>query len=407
MTPAPAAARTVTVLGLGQVFAWGATYYLPAVLARPIAQDTGWPLTWIVGALSLGTLVSGLAAPAVGRRIDRLGGRPVLAASALLFAAGLGGLAVAPGLLAYLACWLVLGLGMGAGLYDAAFGTLGRLYGQDARKHITVLTLFGGFASTLCWPLSAWLVSAVGWRGTCLAYACLHLCVVLPAYLWLLPRRAARATPAPQDGIAGEPAPPADGTTTPAAAHRTRFLLLATSGALTAAIGAVVAVHLLALLQGRGIPLAAAVALGALIGPAQVGARLVEMVLGRYHHPVWTMGAAAMLMFTGTALLYGDGLGVAVALVLYGAGMGIHSIARGAVPLALFGATHYASMMGRLARPGAIIGALAPTLVAMLWAATSDGAVLLALAGGTALNLVVVGLLLFDWRRSGAPRTHA
>ena len=169
MTPAPAAARTVTVLGLGQVFAWGATYYLPAVLARPIAQDTGWPLTWIVGALSLGTLVSGLAAPAVGRRIDRLGGRPVLAASALLFAAGLGGLAVAPGLLAYLACWLLLGLGMGAGLYDAAFGTLGRLYGQDARKHITVLTLFGGFASTLCWPLSAWLVSAVGWRGTCLA----------------------------------------------------------------------------------------------------------------------------------------------------------------------------------------------------------------------------------------------
>jgi hypothetical protein len=105
-------------------------------------------------------------------------------------------------------------------------------------------------------------------------------------------------------------------------------------------------------------------------------------------------------MFTGTALLYGGGFSLAVALVLYGAGMGIHSIARGAVPLALFGAAQYASMMGRLARPGAIIGALAPTLVAMLWAATSDGAVLLALGGCTALNLLVVGLLLLDWRRS-------
>jgi MFS family permease len=401
MTPARHAARTVTVLGAGQIFAWGATYYLPAVLARPIAQDTGWPLTWIVGALSLGTLVSGLAAPAVGRRIDRIGGRPVLAASAAMFAVGLGGLAIAPGLLAYLACWLLLGLGMAAGLYDAAFGTLGRLYGQDARRHITVLTLFGGFASTVCWPLSAWLVAEVGWRGACLAYACLHLCLVLPAYLWLLPRQPAGDAPAVRDAGDAQAAPDTDDAAARAKTgqHR-RFLLLAASGALTAAIGAVVAVHLLALLQGRGISLAAAVALGALVGPAQVGARLVEMLLGRYHHPVWTMAAAALLMFTGTALLYGGGFSLAVALVLYGAGMGIHSIARGAVPLALFGAAQYASMMGRLARPGAIIGALAPTLVAMLWAATSDGAVLLALGGCTALNVLVVGVLLLDWRRS-------
>ncbi len=388
----PAPARTLTALGIGQILAWGATYYLPAVLAQPIARDTGWPLTWIVAALSLGTLVSGLVAPFVGRRIDHIGGRPVLVASALLIAAGLCGLALAPNLAAYLACWFVLGLGMAAGLYDAAFGTLGRLYGQDARQRITVLTLFGGFASTVCWPLSAWLVASVGWRGTCLAYAGLHLFVVAPMYLLLLPRQTVAET--------AQAAAPTARAAASLGVKRLQFLLLAASGALTAAIGAIVAVHLLALLQQRGVSLAAAVALGALIGPAQVGARVIEMLLGRFHHPLWTMAVAALLMFAGTAMLYSDTVVVGVALVLYGAGMGIHSIARGTVPLALFGPDRYATVMGRLARPGAIVGAIAPTLVAMLWAASSDAAVLASLLLGTTLNLLVVGVLVLDWRRA-------
>ena len=91
---------------------------------------------------------------------------------------------------------------MGAGLYDAAFATLGRLYGREARGAITNLTLFGGFASTVCWPLSAFLVGALGWRGTCLAYAGLQLAVALPAHLALLPREPPTAATAPPGSTA-------------------------------------------------------------------------------------------------------------------------------------------------------------------------------------------------------------
>ena len=189
--------RVVAALGIVQILAWGSSYYLLAVLAGPIARDTGWPYAWVIGGVSLGLLVAGLAAVRVGRTIDSRGGRPVLAAAALLLAGGLALLAAAPGIPLYLAAWLVLGLGMGAGLYDAAFSTLGRLYGAQARGAITALTLWGGFASTVCWPLSAFLVESVGWRGACLAYAGLHLVLTLPLCLFALPREAPRPASAP------------------------------------------------------------------------------------------------------------------------------------------------------------------------------------------------------------------
>jgi MFS family permease len=158
----------ITALGLTQILAWGSSYYLPAVLAEPIARDTGWPLSWVVGGLSLGLLMAAIVSPRVGTAIERHGGRPVLALSAIAIGTGQLGLALAPNLAAYIAAWLVIGVGMGAGLYDAAFATLGRLYGHDARAAITTLTLFGGFASTVCWPLSAFMLSTIGWRGACL-----------------------------------------------------------------------------------------------------------------------------------------------------------------------------------------------------------------------------------------------
>src|SRR4051794_33688464 len=161
----------ITVLGVTQILAWGSTFYLPAVLASPIATETGWPLTWVVGGLSLGLLLAGLISPYVGLMIERHGGRPVLMASAVLFAVGQLGLGLAHSVTTYVAAWLVIGVGMGTGLFDAAFGTLGRLYGRDARLAITTLTLFGGLASTVCWPLSAFLVGKLGWRGTCFAYS--------------------------------------------------------------------------------------------------------------------------------------------------------------------------------------------------------------------------------------------
>jgi MFS family permease len=147
----------VTALGIVQILAWGSSFYFPAVLAEPIVADTGWSLGWVVGGVSIGLLVAGLIAPRVGAIIERKGGRPVLAASSLLYAAGLAGIGFAPTLPLYLLAWVVLGAGMGTGLYDAVFAALGKLYGKEARTPITNLTLFGGFASTVCWPLSAFL----------------------------------------------------------------------------------------------------------------------------------------------------------------------------------------------------------------------------------------------------------
>jgi MFS family permease len=376
----------ISALGVMQILTWGSSFYLPAVLAGPVAEGTGWPLAGVVGGLSLGLLVAAFASPHVGAAIHRYGGRPVLALAALLLAAGLTTLALAPVLPVYLAGWLLLGLGMGCGLYDPAFATLGRLYGAEARPAITTLTLWGGFASTVCWPLSAFLVAHVGWRGACLAYAGLHLAVTLPLVLLLIPK--APALPATTGHHQADTAPPSK-------RERQAFLLFAGVLILGGAIMSLVSVHLLTLLQARGVALASAVSYGALIGPAQVGARIVEMSFKGRHHPLWTLTAALGLVALGLVLLALGLPGIGAWLVLYGGGNGIYSIARGTVPLALFGPVHYPLVVGRLARPGLIAQALAlPTGAFMLTHASPNALWWLLLA----LSLANLGLVGSLWR---------
>ncbi|HBK08074.1 MAG TPA: MFS transporter [Acetobacteraceae bacterium] len=346
-----------TTVGLAQILAWGSSYYLISVLAKPIGTDTGWPLSWIVGGLSLGFLVSGLVSPKVGHLIEGHGGRPVLAASAVLLSAGLSMLALAPNIPIYFAAWVVLGGAMGAGLYDPAFSTLGRIYGDSARGAITQVTLFGGFASTVCWPLSALMVDHIGWRGACAAYAAIHLLVTLPLYWFGLPAEAgARATAQVAHGPAQTIRPD----------HRTVFLLLAAGLTLASVIMTVVSIHLLTILQARGIALAAAVGLGALVGPSQVGARILETLFGRKVHPIWSMVASTVLVAVGLGMLVGAPGIVGFGIVLYGSGSGIRSIARGTVPLALFGREGYAVLMGKLAMPTLVAQAASPFLGAVM-----------------------------------------
>lgn len=380
----------VSALGVTQILAWGSSYYLPAVLARPIAADTGWPLPWIVGGLSLGLFVAGICAPTVGRTIQRRGGRPVLAAGSILLAVGLAWLAFSPSLAVFIAGWIVMGAGMSAGLYDAGFATLGRLYGREARPSITTLTLFGGFASTVCWPASAFLVESFGWRIACLVYAGIHLLLALPLHLVAVPPIVGDR-PAADDGVT-VPAVPSDVPARPWA-----FPLLAAILTMAALISSMLSVHLLTLFQLRGYDLAGAVALGALIGPSQVGARAMEMLLGRHYHPAWTMLASVALIAAGVALLLVGFSVPALALICYGAGNGLHTIARGALPLVLFDPAHYAAFMGRLAFPSLLVQAAAPSAGA--WLLHGDGTLMLAVLSGFALLNTVLCVLL-AWRQT-------
>ncbi|MDX8447938.1 MFS transporter [Mesorhizobium captivum] len=369
----------VSALGATQILAWGSSYYLPAVLAAPIAADTGWSLASVVAGLSCGLLLAGLVSPITGRLIQRHGGRPVLAASSLLLAAAHLLLAAANIYPLYLLAWLLMGLGMSSGLYDAGFATLGRLYGLGARGAITNLTLFGGFASTVCWPLSAFLVQHEGWPFACVCYAAIHLLICLPLHLWVIPPPPA-AAPAPARSELRQAS--ATGR------ERTRFILLASIQTVAALIASMLSVHLLTLLQLRGVSLAAAVGLGALVGPSQVGARVAEMLIGRNrHHPIWTMLASVSLLATGVWLLLASPAPIALALILYGAGNGIHTIARGALPLVLFDPQRYAALMGKLATPSLIVQAAAPSIGALLLGAGGGNLVLTTLALAATLNL--------------------
>jgi predicted MFS family arabinose efflux permease len=347
----------VVALGCAQTLAWASSYYLPAVLATPIARDLGVAPPTVFAAFSVALLVSAALGPHAGRAIDRWGGRFVLAGTNLVFAAGLAALALAQGPGSLFLAWAVLGVGMGSGLYEAAFAALVRLYGTGSRGAITGITLIAGFASTVGWPLSALLESHVGWRNACFAWAALHLVVGMPLNL-SLPR--AEAAPAAPEAASGT-TPPSRQATQRAA------VLLAVAFAATWFISTAMAAHLPRLLQASGATLAVAVAVGALIGPAQVAGRLLEFGWLRRVHPMLSARLAALMHPLGAlALGVFGGPAAAVFAVLHGAGNGILTIAKGTLPLVLFGPAGYGHRQGWLMVPARIAQALAPWLFGLL-----------------------------------------
>ena len=378
----------VAALGITQILAWGSTFYLLGVLANEIARNTGWSYDWVTSGVSIGLLVAGAVSPRVGRAISKWGGRSTLGISAILLAAGLLLLGSAQSIAWYLVAWLILGVGMGCGLTDAAFSTLGSIYGEDARGPITALTLFAGFASTVCWPLSAYLIEHLGWREACFIYAAIQIGVALPVLLLALPRGSPIPPPRDDEG--------ARSGTTLAPGELSTFALLAVVLTLSAAILSMMGIHLLPLLQARGLELSVAVGLGAIVGPSQVGARMVEMLIGRHYHPIWTMISSAVLVAAGTALLFAAFPTYFVAVVLYGAGNGLGSIARGTLVLALFGSSRYSVLMGRLALPILMSMALSPFLAATAFQAGGANLTLGLITLLGAANVLLVSLL---WTR--------
>jgi predicted MFS family arabinose efflux permease len=381
----------ITALGIAQILAWGTSFYFPAVFAEPIVAETGWSLGFVVGGTSIGLLTAGLISPQVGRTIDVYGGRPVLMASSLFYAAGLALVGFSPALPIYLAGWVLIGMGMGSGLYDAVFSALGRMYGSEARGPITNLTLFGGFASTVCWPLSAFMIEQFGWRSACFIYAAIHLFVMLPLQAAVVgPARKLEERHTIQTAAA-------DGSRINNEALI--FGLLALVLSIAAGIGSIVVVHLLIFLHARGVDFATAVSLGTIFGPAQVGARVIESLFGKRYHPIWTMIASCTLMAVGLLLLFGAGQALVVIILLYGAGYGISWIGRGTLPLALFGPVRFPRLMGKLAFPSLIVQALAPSAGALLLEAKGANATIGVLTVFALINVALIGSLWWFCRK--------
>ncbi|WP_201494707.1 MFS transporter [Rubrivivax sp. A210] len=341
------------------------------MLAEPMARDLGVATPTVYAAFSVALAVSALVGPGAGRLIDHHGGRPVLMATNVLFAAALAALGLVQNALALFAAWALLGVAMGSGLYEAAFASLVRLYGQRSRNAITGITLMAGFASTVGWPLSAWLESRYGWRGACFTWAGLHLLLGLPLNA-VLPT----AGPHPDAASSGTPAAAAAaGDLPPGRSVWVASVLLAFVFAAAWFISTAMAAHLPRMMQAAGASLSVAVAVGALVGPAQVAGRLLEFGLLRHVHPLLSARLAALAHPVGAiALLLGGPALAPLFVVLHGAGNGILTIAKGTLPLALFGPAGYGARQGWLMLPSRVAQALAPFLFGIVIDSLQAGA---------------------------------
>jgi predicted MFS family arabinose efflux permease len=342
----------ITVLGITQTLSWASSYYIPAVLADTIAKDLSISTVWIFGAFSVSLLISALLGPRIGRQIDAFGGNGVLAASNLMIAGGLVLLGSAQGLPMLCAAWLVLGFGMGFGLYDSAFAALGRIYGANARRAITGITLIAGFASTVGWPLTAWGAAEIGWRNTCFAWAAANVLLGLPMNLLLLPRPVGTTGLAAAQALQLKPSVPFD----------RRMVLIAFAFASAWIVTGAMAAHFPRLLEASGATAAQAIAAGALIGPAQVAARMLEAGFLSRFHPLVSARIATITHPIGAAVLLTAGGGVASSAfaMLHGSGNGVLTIARGTVPLSIFGPENYGYRLGLIGAPARISQAFAP-----------------------------------------------
>jgi MFS family permease len=367
--------RALPVLGVTQIFAWGCLYYPPVLIVPLIAAEHGWSPAFAMSGYSAALLTGGLVAPIVGRTIDRRGGHVVMTAGALMGAAGLAAITVAHHPVAYIAAWMLVGAAMSASLYESAFATLGRIFGMAARQPITILTFVGGLSSTVGWPATQFLIHTIGWRGCYLVYAVLMAAISAPLLAFVLPREHADLTaPARKSMVPQSPPLPPRGWP---------FLLVTAGFSAYAFIPSGLSAHLIAIFERGGLDANAAVAVGMLFGPSQVLARACEFAFGARAHPVTMARFAFALITCNFIVLLIAGITTPLAAlfyILFGASNGLVTIARGTVPLSLFGASGFGVVVGRMALPWLLMQAASPLVLAVVIERFSDDGAL-ALAG--------------------------
>jgi MFS family permease len=384
---------TISLLGIGQICAWGTLYYSFAVTGPLIAREFGISLPSAVLGYSALLVAGAVAAPTVGRTIDRLGGRIVLASGAIIGAAGLTIIGLAPGPFVYAIGCLILGLAVAMSLYDAAFPALVQVAGAHSNRAITLLTLFGGLASTFFWPIAAAIAARWGWRATYLSFAAVNICVCLPISVIALPRRPplhVAADGAPSRGWSRPPLPLSR------EARRAAFICFALMIAAGNFVFAGLAVHLLTILGALGLSESAAIIIGMIVGPAQVIGRIGEMSLGPRASPILAARISAAMQPISIAALALGPVGIATGALfaaLYGIANGILTIVKGTVSLFLFGSAGYGEILGKLSVPSLGARAAAPLVYAYVFTAAGPIPTLIlsavvSLSGTLAMELV-------------------
>ncbi len=371
-------------LGLTQIVGWGSMFYAYGVLMQPMQMELQTSKPVIVGAYSLALLISGLLSTLAGSIIDRVGGRLLMGAGTVLAALMLALLSTVHDVASLYLIWAGIGVAMSATLYQPAFAVLTQIFEGGFRRAITMLTLFGGFASTVAWPLTQWLLEHYGWRETWMIYAVANLAICLPIHA-LLPRAASIKAKAKERA--------ADGISLAAVLREPGFYLITAAVTLNALVFSAMSLHLISILHDRGMPAYYAAGIGTMIGPMQVLGRVLETTLGKKATTrqigliaISLLPAALMLLFAPATWLLVYGLFAA----MYGIGNGVMTIVRGTLPAELYGREAYGAISGAMATPVTIAFAAGPSVAAFLYTLGGGypGAII-ALAGIATLGAVL------------------
>lgn len=352
----------ILALGLTQIIGYGTLYYSFSILAPDMARDLNWSSEWIFGALSAALLIGGLAAPTIGKWIDRFGAGRIMTAGSAIAAVALVACAFAPGKIAFVAALIAIETASNLVQYGAAFALLVQLRPGVAQRSITYLTLIAGFASTIFWPITTALHAQMSWQSVYLLFAALNLVICLPIHAWL--SRSAREARKREVDEATKHIEPCLQTSvrTPA------FILMVTGFALESFVNAALLVHMVPVLSGLGLG-AMAVLVGTLFGPSQVLSRFINMVFGGSLSQLTLALISAVLLPAALVILVVTAPlvpGALVFAVVFGLGSGLSSIVQGTLPLALFGSEGYGQRQGQAMAVRLVISSTAPFALAFM-----------------------------------------
>jgi MFS family permease len=378
-------ARALLALGIGQCVNWGVLYYAFAVLVLPLARELDVAAWVVTSAFSLALLTSALLAPAVGRWGDRDRGPWLMQAGGFTAAVLLVAWTFVPGVLALYVVWASLGVCMALTLYEPAFVVVGRAHRDPAARlrALAAVTLVGGLASTVFFPLTGLSVAAIGWRG-----AVLMLAAVLVASTWATRVAVFRHMPA-------VPNPPtvehASGIVPDRGTSSQRFLIITLIFALASLAGAAFTTNLIPALGERGISPATAALSGGVIGVMQLPGRALLMngVLGGSPAPLLALSLG--LQSAGlVAVAWGPSLpAIAAGTMLFALGSGLTTLLRPHIIQTMYASERVGYLNGRIARSQQLARAAGPMVIAWLASQVGYAAVLTVIAGLFAAAILV------------------